>query len=456
MPGLNDSKLARLVDPLLKEHSGQSGFIPITTGEDALAARIDLIRASEHSLDLQYYIWKDDLTGLTMIDAVRKAAERGVRVRLLLDNLNENKLQKDFKLFSMRPGIEVRVMNPSFKFINHRMHNKSFITDNKIAVVGGRNIGDEYFGGSKETNFTDFDIMLMGPVVNQISQEFDLYWNSDRSFPIEDVIQDEITKADRDKVQKRIEKYYKELRKSASYVKAINETELNLNAYWGNAVAMYDDPSKLTGKSKNNLFLKVRSVFKDVEQELILISPYFIPGKEGTKKLTNLRKKGVRIIVLTNSLASNDVSSVFGGYRRYREKLLENGIEIYEVKPEGTFLRKKDMFHTSSAMGLHGKVIISDRKRMFVGSMNLDSRSKNLNTEMGVILYNEILAELSADNLLKALPSISYKLILDNHQIEWLELKKEKIKTYVVDPKTTWWQRSKTWFFSLFIPEKFL
>jgi putative cardiolipin synthase len=410
---------------------------------------------AEKSLDLQYYIWKDDLTGLILIQAIKEAAERGVRVRLLLDNLNESKLQDELKIFSEHPDVEVRVVNPDFKFINHRMHNKAFIADNTMAIVGGRNVGNEYFNGSKEINFTDFDVMLMGPVVNEVSQEFDLYWNSKRSFPIEEIVQRQMTQKDYEKVRDRIIKFEHESEKS-SYIKELNSTKLDLHPYWGQANALYDQPSKLTGDSGNNILLNVRSIFKDVQRELILISPYFIPGKQGVKNLAKLHKHGVRIIVLTNSLASNDVSTVFGGYRRYREDLLKAGIELYEMRPQGRLPKKKNHFHSSGSMGLHGKAIIADRKKLFVGSMNLDSRSRDLNTEMGIIIENEALAIHSAEQVLKALSSVAYKLVLKENQIKWIEEKNNKTKSFDVDPNTTWWKRSKTWFFSLFIPESLL
>lgn len=453
--GHEQTRIARAVDSRLKQHPDESGFIPLPVGEESLATRLDLANASEQSLDLQYYIWKDDLSGLILLSAVKRAAERGVRVRLLLDNLNEARLQKDFKIFATHSNIEVRVINPYFKFINHRMHNKSFTADNKAAIIGGRNIGDEYFGGSKVSNFTDFDVLLVGPVVNQISDEFDLYWNSDRSFPIEDVVKDAITEKDHARADESFSKHIEAVRTS-DFVNLINKVNITHQLYWGKTQLLYDEPSKLTGENKNNILSDVRNVFKDVKKELILISPYFIPGKEGVKNLTNLRKSGVHIIVLTNSMVSNDVSSVFGGYRRYREKLLEQGIEIYETRPKASSQVKKGHSRASGSMGLHGKVIIADRKKMFVGSMNLDSRSKNLNTEMGVVLESKELASLSAKQIIEALPAIAYELKLDDHQIEWIETNGDKTKTYEVDPHTTWWKRTKTWFFSLFIPESLL
>lgn len=424
-------------------------------GTDAIASRIDIVNSAEHTLDLQYYIWRDDLTGLILFNAVKHAADRGVRVRILLDNLNEAKLQPDFKIFASHPSIEIRLINPDINFLNHRMHNKSLISDNQVAIVGGRNIGDEYFGVSEEINFTDFDVMLLGPVVNEVSQEFDLYWNSERSFPIENVVKDAIAEADLKKFRERIDKARKQL-KGASFVNELNDLELDLHTYWGEARAVYDHPSKLKGKKATKLTSLLQSELKDVKKELILISPYFIPGKEGAKNLEKLRKKGIRVIILTNSLASNDVSSVFGGYRKYRKRLLKSGIELYELRPDHSPIRRKGHSHASSTMGLHGKVFIVDREKVVVGSMNLDARSRNLNTEMGVILQNEKFAKESANNLLGALHSLAYKLDLRDGKIEWLEFKQTKTKTYYQDPKTSWWKRSKTWFFSLFIPEQLL
>lgn len=422
----------------------QTGQVPLSDGKEAFLARIALARKATSSLDLQYYIWNDDESGLQLLKTVLEAANRKVRVRLLLDSLNESKFKKAFAIIDRHPNVEIRLINPGMNFINHRMHNKSFIMDNEAAIVGGRNIGNEYFKASEEMNFGDFDVLVYGPQVRDVSTQFDLYWNSPHSIPASEVFQDEISKEDISETRK---KY------STIDTTSIPEPEGPQKIYQGNWEILYDLPSKLGGKKdKRNLVASLRPIMMNAKTELILISPYFIPGKKGLQNLKSLRKKGVKIVIVTNSLASNDVTSVFGGYRKYRKELIKQGIELFEMNSMPQNFSDVRKFGSSGATGLHGKVMIADRKHIFVGSMNLDPRSVELNTEMGLVFYNSVMAEDFSSALMESLPDIAYKLKLTGGNLRWVD----KNKTYKEEPHSTWWMRTKAWFSSLLIPESLL
>ena len=443
-------------------------------------ARTMSLRLAEHSVDIQTYIWRDDLTGKFLMNEVYRAAERGVRVRLLLDDLNQGRFQKQLLWLDQHPHIEVRLVNPfkyrnfqafdvvRFRKVNRRMHNKSFVVDNLLAIVGGRNFGDEYFDASGFINFGDLDIWTAGPVVKEVSEQFDVYWNSEIAFPIASIVRHEISMQEG-------EKYYQELRKSRSaalhsrYGKTLVSEILTKDfstipqkIHWGESSVFFDPPFKilnLDNRPANYLSKQLRPNIDQLKHELILISPYFIPGERGMKVLKELRERGIRIVVLTNSLASNDVPSVFSGYKKYREELLQIGVELYELqpKPHSQKLKRKRRFSSSAAVsGLHSKAFVFDRKEVFVGSMNLDPRSLDLNTEMGIVAQSEGFSEDFVTNFLELLPEVAYQLSLKDGEIVWTSRGEGQEKNFKREPETHWWQRLKANFYRFVIPEGLL
>jgi putative cardiolipin synthase len=441
-----DSTLKRTVVPYLSKHPGKSGYIALSDGVDAFEARMTLIQKAERSLDLQYYIWKGDRSGQLMMKNLILAAKRGVRVRLLLDNLNESQFQKLFRMMEITvPNLEVRLINPRLEYFNHRMHNKSFTVDNHISIVGGRNIGDEYFQESHELNYFDYDLLMVGPIVEEVSKEFDVYWNSERSFPIKDVYQQTISESD--------------LREAEKKMAAIGEDTWSQqvsakihHSHWGQASLVYDPPEKLMGKKDGHLSSQLRPNFETAKKELILVSPYFIPGRRGMKSFKQLRKDGVRIVIVTNSMQATDVPAVYARYRSFRKDLLKLGVELYEIRGSRGGASSKLRIGSSGSLGLHGKVMISDRELMFTGSMNLDPRSRDLNTEMGVVLHDKVFAASTAESLLKNMPPLAYKLELKGDNIQWIE----DGKVYKEEPGKTWWKNTKAWFSSVLIPNSIL
>ena len=444
------SSLSQAIYPELIKHPGESGYVPLSTGPDAFEARLTLIQKAEKSLDLQYYIWEADHSGKILMKQVLLAAKRGVKVRLLLDNLNESKFQKIFNIMEMKSEqIQVRLINPHLKYFNHRMHNKAFIVDNQMAIVGGRNIGDEYFQESENLNYFDYDLLMMGPIVEKVSTEFDEYWNSERSFPIKDVYKENISQKDLNEASLK----FSELDHEAW--EAQMKTQIH-KSHWGKVSLVYDHPDKLKGKKGGQLSSQLRPDFERTQQELILVSPYLIPGEKGMKSFAKLRKKGVRIVLITNSIDTTDVPSVYAKYRSYRKDLLKMGVELYEIRGNQKAQKSKLHLGSSGSLGLHGKVMIADREIMFTGSMNLDPRSRDLNSEMGVILRDKEFAAATAKTILENMSQFTYQLELKNKELRWLERKNGVTKTHKTEPGKTWWKNTKAWFSSLLIPESIL
>jgi putative cardiolipin synthase len=413
--------IADLVAPREAKHPGQSGFRLISTGTEAYALRAYSAQAAAHSLDIQTYIWHSDLTGKLMAARALAAADRGVRVRILVDDLDARSKNDGFAALDVHPKIEVRLYNPlisregtaskaaefslAFSRLNHRMHNKSWIADGRIALVGGRNLGDEYFDAHQGTNFVDLDFLMAGPVVAEVSANFDRYWNSESNRRIWRLESREFTDADLKTLRGVLAKAEEELKRSR-YAQVLREdpqvhdlisgdTTLSWTPEWR---FVSDDPMKmdLPQDQRSAVVEVLRPALALAEREVALISPYFVPGERGSAQLVALQGSGVQVRILTNSLAATDVAAVHGGYARYRERLLREGIQLWELKPVGGG-RANFSLAGSSGSSLHTKAAIIDDTQVFVGSYNIDPRSTSLNTEQGVLAtHPAIAAELRA------------------------------------------------------------
>lgn len=484
--------LGKQLQPELKVHPGESAFLPLVEGIDALAARIGMARYAQRSLDVQYYIWRGDITGVAMAHALLDAADRGVRVRLLLDDLQASVHDAALLALDQHPHIEVRMFNPSaargikafellsrFDQLNRRMHNKCFIADNQLAIVGGRNIGDEYFNASPEVDFSDFDVLALGPVVPEISAAFDLYWNSELAIPISVLYGDnhnnEITL---DEVRQRLTDGWTTI-ESSVYAQAVRDSQFvqNMQAkqsrfYWGKAQAVADAPSKFLHDPADNsthLGPQLLPLVENLHSELFIISPYFVPGDELVDYFAQLVKRGVKITILTNSFASNDVGIVHAGYAKYRKALLKAGVELYEYKPDPTRIKKKQKgsgMPGSSRASLHAKVFVLDRRQSFVGSMNLDPRSIKLNSELGVIIDNAELASGIVEQVRESLPENAYRVRLERESdhpgesvgeaLRWQTIENGQSVTYDSEPQVGFFRQIGIWFMSLFVSEELL
>ncbi|KRD31915.1 cardiolipin synthase [Lysobacter sp. Root916] len=428
----------RELAPRLAAHPGKTGVLMIPGGLEAFAARATSARASGRSLDLQYYMWHDDLVGGLLGRELYAAAERGVRVRLLLDDINAKGLDPALMVLDAHRNIEIRLYNPFRNreglwrllemvqrvfSINHRMHNKAWIADGRVAVVGGRNVGDEYFDAHQEVNFRDLDLLLAGPAVADASAIFDRYWNSPAVVPIA---------ALSDKKPAELKAYIARIDDDAKgdeakrYLQRVSDSlDQNLpwdtGMHWSEGVRVVSDPAQKRGDGGDDwLVTQLIAKLATTQREALLISPYFVPGEEGSEGLVGLVRKGAQVGVVTNSLAANDVPAVHSGYARYRERLLAGGVRLYEIRRSGPSAAA-GLFGSSGA-SLHTKAFVVDGARGFVGSFNLDPRSAELNTEMGVLFEDATLAaSLRREYERLAAPALSYRVTLDDGRLCWLD-----------------------------------
>jgi putative cardiolipin synthase len=440
LPTMDDgTELDKRLIPEIRRREGKSGIRIISDDLEAFRFRLDLAREAGRSLDLQYYYWKSDVTGKLLAREILAAADRGVRVRLMLDDINSMGLDSTYLALNTHPKIEVRLFNPSrsrtsptrrgielvirYFSATRRMHNKCWIVDGRVAIVGGRNVGDAYFGAATGISFSDIDVLLAGRAVADAERIFDSYWNSDATLPV--------TSLHRIRRGKLAKLHYRLSQHSASYLATsyIRHTEQRLKGtmiqelktleWVDKAEVIADPPEKAkAGKADQWIAGRIFDLMARAQHELLLSSPYFIPGPDGLSLLRNVQNRGVTTNILTNSLAATDVMMVHSAYAKYRLALVESGITLFEKK-SSTGRTRISLFGSRTA-SLHTKACVADRKISFVGSFNLDPRSKSINTEMGIIFESESLSSQLAE-LLQAQMHVSYRLGSRNGDIIWLE-----------------------------------
>lgn len=457
---------------------GLSGLHPLLEAQDALAARLALADAAERSLDVQYFIWNNDMSGKVLVYRLLSAADRGVRVRLLLDDLGTMPTDEILLTIDSHPNVEVRMFNPvamrslrvlgmaaDFARINKRMHNKSFTADGQISIVGGRNIGDEYFGAHAAGNFADLDVAVIGPVVNEVSDAFDLYWNHRASVPISALSRQDTTPGQLAGKRAALSAHHTAATRS-EYADVMRRSEFarqlkrrSLTYLWGPASIVNDHPDKVLSSSADtstHLAPQLRDAVDKTTRELFLVSPYFVPGKQGVALLAGARQRGPRVVVITNSLASTDGVPVHSGYQRYRKALVEAGVELYEVKPTATALRRRSgsgLFGSrgagaSSGASLHAKTFAFDREIGFIGSYNLDPRSSRLNTEMGVFFDCPELAKRLPEEIERTLATSAYRVELDDGHLVWVTREGDQEVRYKTEPDASKRKRFMSWMLS--------
>lgn len=469
------SELAQSLRATAREHPGETGIYMLGRALDAFAARAVIAGAAQRSLDVQYYIWHDDRTGRLMMDALWEAAERGVRVRLLLDDLPTKGLDPTLVALDAHENAEVRLYNPwvhrSWRWVDwvidlrrmhRRMHNKSFTADNAITIIGGRNIGNEYFGLGNEMLFADLDLVAVGAVVDEVSSQFDIYWNSRSAYPVSQLV-DPLPAARREAIRARLARVRLDSA-SQAYLEAVRQTPLvrqlteNQPIFtWSPATLVFDDPSKTRLSSPADEALLTPDLLQAVgppTASFDLVSPYFVPGEEGTALMEQLVQQGVRVRVLTNSLAATDVAAVHAGYVKWRRRLLRAGVELYEYHPVAS--RATEARATARAaigesgatrrpnsalLSLHSKTFAMDSTRLFVGSFNFDPRSILYNTELGVVLRSDSLARALHDDFARDVPRASYEVRLGPRGLEWLEQTPTGIVVYHREPRASLWRR---------------
>jgi putative cardiolipin synthase len=465
------SELDRVVSPLLESRPGQSGVLLSADSLHAFRVRALSARAAGRGLDLQYYYWKDDLTGMLLVREVLAAADRNVRVRIILDDINVRGNDANPLALHAHPNIEVRVFNPCWNRIGavqrtaellfhpysatRRMHNKAWIADSRIAVVGGRNIGDPYFDASDALNFRDMDLVITGPAIGQGEKAFDLFWNSDCVLPITSL--PGWNNGDLEGLRRLLESvsqsepatyFLKHLDAGGAGIRDMLAGDNRL--HWIERVEIVSDPpSKSSGDARNRwLYKAIFPLLTSARSSLQLISPYFVPGKDGVRQLVELARTGTRVQVLTNSLAATDVAAVHGAYAPYRVPLLKAGVDIFELKPVAP-RRRISLFGSGKRAGaasLHTKAFVIDGRIGFVGSFNFDPRSVSLNTEMGVIFDHAPLAnEISAVFEREVSPPSSYRLAIKSGRLSWLDGAGARARALHGEPRAGLWRRVVAW-----------
>ena len=474
LPATESTPLGDTVAELAAAHPGQSGFRLLPRGNQALTARHALALAARRTLDLQYYIINDDPTSRTLLRLATQAAERGVRVRLLIDDIHTDGRDQLAAAFARHPNIDVRVFNPfrvrgtmgfwrTAEFLvhndrlNRRMHNKAMIADNAVAIVGGRNLGEEYFGTGAATAFVDLDVLAAGPVAQQTSAAFDAYWNSPYAIPVEhflDTLPDALPPVGTDVTP---------LPGAASLASHLLAGTVPLT--WAPAEVLYDLPEKAGGEASAaregvRIGPRIRQMLLGAKKQLTLVSAYFVPRDLGVKQFKALVDQGVRVRIVTNSLGANDVIPAHGGYAHYRPGLARAGVELYELRPLEP-VRDPELkdggsgpFHSRTS--LHAKTMVVDGRTVVIGSFNGDPRSVWLNTETAVVIDSEALALELRAGLDEVLATQCYRVSWRDDRLVW-ERDEGGVKvTTDVEPDTTAWRRFLSEVLWTVTPESFL
>ncbi|KVA73912.1 phospholipase D family protein [Burkholderia ubonensis] len=443
---------------------GESGFRLLADGAAALQMRIALARAATRTLDMQYYIATEDTTGKLLLGAALYAADRGVRVRMLVDDLNFRDIDRVMAALNTHPNIEIRVFNPfgasqrdvmqrtaifftRIDRFTRRMHNKAMIADNQIAIVGGRNLGDEYFSASPTLQFRDLDVLAAGPVTHDISASFDAYWASGSSYPLRVLNHQTFDPKELDAMRDELRAHWRENAEPYN-AKPLNATPLaqqiargELGLVWAPAEFEADAPDKVAQPTDGYVSPPMRrlaELIRAAQQEFLAFSPYFVPHDAGVKILGDTTARGVRVAILTNSLAATDAVAVQAGYGPYRVPLLRHGVELYEYKARPGRPR---LLGSRSRASLHAKAYVIDREILVIGSMNLDPRSTHLNTELALVIHSPALAQQVATIFARATqPDESYRVQLaalsgpGASELTWTGTDEGVLRTYHVDP----------------------
>ena len=463
---LDNTDLVSAISAQNETHPDLSGYHPIVTGANAFAARSILTGMATRNIDVQYYIWHDDQAGQLLLKDLWEAAERGVIVRLLLDDFNNTaEFDQHLLRFASHPNIAVRIINPLMhrKFqalnfvtglprINRRMHNKSMTFDKQITIIGGRNIGDEYLSNDQGSQFADLDVLLIGKVVADIDNSFLSYWSAPIAFDIETLVNlDENTSEDflasLDKL-KGDENNQTTGSSLSMYKSAIEDSSIDTDLInkripfrWTDMQFLSDDVGKLTKSvpTDTNLVEQLRTLLGRPSKKLTIISSYFVPTKDGVNTLVQLADSGIEIKILTNSFDATDVTAVHSGYSQWRPKMLRAGIKIYELKSTASEEKRDNKLwkaRSQSSTSLHAKTFAIDDHQVFIGSYNVDPRSANINTEMGVIINDDELARQLHESLSDDLLSQAYEVkLLDGGALQWHTIEDGKKVIYGAEPK---------------------
>ena len=477
-------------------HPGEAGFFLLVDGIEALAARLLMAERAERSIDAQYYLITNDIIGFVFLGELLEAADRGVRVRLLLDDIQTQGYDAGMAALDSHPNFEVRIFNPfgargnrlgsaaDIGRVNRRMHNKSFTVDNQITLIGGRNIAAEYFSARGDVNFGDVDVIGVGEVVSDVSNMFDTYWNYRAAAPVPSFAKmPDDPDAALELLRERIADAFKTALASP-YSDAVEDSILELveseaDAFtWAPYKLVYDSPDKSDKKlavDAASIVTSLDAAISSAQSEVIIVSPYFVPLKSGVAYLSDLVARGVEVTVVTNSLAATNHSVVHSGYAPYRKTLLKNGVKLYEVRPDaavkgtersglaGSSIEESAAENSGAeAAGvdrggrgaaiatLHTKAFAVDREHLFIGSFNWDPRSVDINTELGVIIESSAMSEKSVSRLEQNLDTTAYEVVLnDQGKIRWIDNAGDEPVILDKEPQTSFWRRFAVGFYRI-------
>lgn len=463
----NNSHLAKYFTQYQPDNTLQSGFSPLGGSQSSFSTRLELIKLANSTIDLQYYIFKDDKASRAILLRLQDAANRGVRIRILVDGMQQVTDSRIVKL-ALHENVEIRMFNPlkyyglrflsylsEFERVNRRMHNKSITVDGVTSVIGGRNIGNEYYAVASHVVFNDFDVLLFGPVVENIAQQFDDYWNSHYAVPTYMLYPD--ADSAKDGLFNQAE--------TIALMRVIDNAEQSegtillppLQArdspwFYGNAILGYDDPNKVHSDSRQLVEL-LTDVLNKTSKTLTIVSPYFIPTEDGVEALIRASQRGIDITIVTNSLASTDVFAVHGWYAKYRKSLINAGIQLWEVKATGD---KASFGITtgSSKASLHAKLLVIDDDIFATGSMNMDPRSGTLNTELMVFLTSPEFVSLIKPMIRQRLLESAYKVEVNNDQLVWRDVQSNAVVKQ--EPDASLFRRFGAWIAGLLPIESML
>ena len=459
-----DTTLGRGIAEYVAQHPHeQSGFYPVFDGIDSLALRLLMAERAERSIDAQYFLIHNDLVGRVFVNALLRAANRGVRVRFLVDDMNAKGYDTGFAALDSHENFELRIFNPfahrkargldvtSLSRLSRRMHNKSFTVDNQMTLIGGRNIADQYFGVGESEKFADLDVLSIGSIVPKVSAMFDSYWNHRAALPMPALAEvpedaEEALAALHERVAKSLEEV--EASKYADAVRSsiLDYVQTDASAFiWAEYDLVYDSPDKANpdiNTEAGSIVVQMRESVGDVQEELFVVTPYFVLLKDNIEGFRGLRDRNVEITVLTNSLASNNHTVSHSGYAPVRKPLLEMGVSLYELRANARVPGDESTGVQDAKSTLHAKVFSIDRKRIFIGSFNWNQRSANLDTELGVIIHSPEMATQMVERVSAVLPKRSFEVFLNQKgKIRWKGHENGQEFILTKEPQTGFWHR---------------
>jgi putative cardiolipin synthase len=442
--------LGQSVQPLISAHPGKSGAYVLEKGEEALLARAWLADHAEKSIDIQYFIWSTDNIGILASESLLRAAERGVKVRVLVDDLLIDAPPDALIALALHPNIDVRIYNPKMtvgtskvkricnvvtglRSVNQRMHDKTALFDGMVGITGGRNMADEYFDYDHRYNFRDRDALVMGPVVTEMEESFARFWASPQATPVEKLLAGELKRMTPERMKTIYAGLHAYAGKPENFAPEVRESLLNLprkfdgllrEMVWDDVRFLSDLPGKNEARHSlgggGRITAELAGLLRNAEKRVTIQSPYLVMPKGGLELFRGLVKKGVEVRIVTNSLAATDNLQAFSGYRKQRKAILKAGIRVYEFRPDPAIRRRlieryPRLEKEPPTFAIHAKSMVIDGETLFVGTFNLDPRSANLNTEVGVLVSNPQLAGEVERNIERdMLPENSWDAAADN------------------------------------------